>query len=76
MGRLKRQKKLFSALLLAAFNVTAFSPNILSAQEKQRVMPGNFGLPGIIDLPTAKHFSDGELIFTHQNHKYVSWKCT
>lgn len=32
---------------------------------------GNFGLPGILDLPTAKRFADGELFVTHQNHKYL-----
>ena len=42
----------------------------MNAQEEQR-NASNFGLPGIIDLPTAKHFSDGELIFTHQNHEYL-----
>ena len=30
---------------------------------------GNFGLPGIIDLPTAKRFKDGELVVTQQLHK-------
>ena len=37
--------------------------------DAQRVTAGNFGLPGIIDLPTARRFPDGELVATHQNHK-------
>ncbi len=36
-----------------------------------RVFAGNFGLPGIVDLPTALRFPDGELNFTHQNHEYL-----
>ena len=44
--------------------------SIISAKQKF-VKPGNFGLPGIIDLPTAKRFTDGELVLTHQNHKYL-----
>ena len=43
----------------------------LYSQELKFVHSGNFGLPGIIDLPTAKRFPDGELIMTHQNHKYL-----
>ena len=40
------------------------------ANDKQLAVPGNFGLPGIIDLPTARHFPDGELLITHHNHRY------
>lgn len=39
------------------------------AENKSRVNPGNFGLPGIIYLPTAQRFQDGELNFTHQNDR-------
>ena len=41
------------------------------SQEKPRVSSGNFGLPGLIDLPTALRFPDGELVITHQNHPYI-----
>ena len=40
-----------------------------AASNAQRVSVGNFGLPGIVDLPTALRFPDGELVVTHQNHK-------
>ena len=36
------------------------------------VTPGNFGLPGIIDLPTAERFPDGELIITQQLHQSLA----
>ena len=54
----------FSLLLYTQLQ-NAFAENI------DRVNPGNFGLPGIIDLPTAKRFPDGELSLTHQNHEYI-----
>ena len=41
------------------------------ASEEQRATGGNFGLPGIIDLPTARRFPDGELILNYQNHEYL-----
>ena len=40
-----------------------------TASEQLPVTAGNFGLPGIIDLPTARRFPNGELVITHQNHK-------
>ena len=43
----------------------------IAANGVKRVHVGNFGLPGIIDLPTAKRLPDGELVITHQNHKYL-----
>ena len=42
-----------------------------AASDTQRGDAGNFGLQGIIDLPTARRFPDGELVITHQNHKYL-----
>ena len=37
----------------------------------RRASVGNFGLPGMMDLPTARSFPDGEIVITHQNHKYL-----
>ena len=42
------------------------------ASDPAQVTAGNFGLPGIIDLPTARRFPDGELIFTQQLHKSLA----
>jgi len=46
----------------------------LHANEKniQRVNVGNFGLPGVIDLPTAQRFPDGELVVTQQLHSSLA----
>ena len=40
--------------------------------DTQQVTVGNFGLPGIIDLPTGRRFPDGELIVTQQLHKSLA----
>ena len=48
--------------------VSLFLPHA-AASDRQRVSVGNFGLPGVIDLPTARRFPDGELVVTQQLHK-------
>ena len=59
-------------LLLTVFFSIGVSINNADAQNKTRGMPGNFGLPGIIDLPTAKRFPDGELVVTQQLHESLA----
>ena len=46
--------------------LASFLSNQVNAENKYKATPGNFGLPGIIDLPTAHRFPDGELIITQQ----------
>lgn len=60
-------RKLFVALSL----ISLLLANGASTETKPNVSLGNFGLPGIVDLPTARRLPDGELVFTHQNHKYL-----
>ena len=43
-----------------------------AASDPQQVTVSNFGLPGIIDLPKARRFPDGELIVTQQLHKSLA----
>ena len=43
----------------------------MTASGVSQGIAGNFGLPGIIDLPSAKRLPDGELIITHQSHEYL-----
>lgn len=43
-----------------------------AASDARRATAGNFGLPGIVDLPTARRFSDGELVVTQQLHKSLA----
>ena len=52
-------------------SLSLFLPHT-AASDAQRVAAGNFGLPGIIDLPTALRFPDGELIITQQLHKSLA----
>ncbi len=42
-----------------------------ATSDPQRITVGNFGLPGVVDLPTARRLPDGELVTIHQNHKYL-----
>lgn len=57
-------------ILTAALFVGLLSNGVF-AQDRKLTFPGNFGLPGIIDLPSAMRFPDGELTITHHNHKYI-----
>lgn len=42
------------------------------ASDTHRVYVGNFGLPGVVDVPTARRFPDGELVVTQQLHKSLA----
>ena len=65
------RKIIKSAVSLISISASLFSPH-LAASDTQRVSAGNFGLPGIIDLPTALRFPDGELVVTQQLHKSLA----
>ena len=58
-------------MLTAAF-IAAVIPAFTSAGETKPVTSSNFGLPGIVDLQTARRFPDGELIVTQQLHKSLA----
>ena len=45
--------------------------NYAKANERQQTTLGNFGQPGILDLPTGKRLPDGEINLTSHNHEYV-----
>ena len=49
-------------IALALFLSFSLSAQYGSAESTYHAKPGNFGLPGIMDLPTAKRFSDGEYL--------------
>ena len=59
------------AVLMIIIAASLFFPH-LAASDAQRVSVGNFGLPGIIELPTALRFPDAELIITQQLHKSLA----
>ena len=60
-----------TAALLIIISSSLFLPHT-AAGDAQRVNAGNFGLPGIIDLPTALRFPDGEFVVTQQLHKSMA----
>ena len=61
----------FKIILMAMTLVFGIDPTSGNSQETQKISISNFSMPGIIDLPSARRFPDGELIVTHQNHKYL-----
>ena len=61
------RQKSKTLVLLACILISALASSHAPASEKQQVNIGNFGLPGILDLPTARRLPDGELILTHQD---------
>ena len=42
------------------------------ADDAKKVSIGNFGLPGLIDLPSAKTLPDGEIVITQQLHESLA----
>jgi hypothetical protein len=45
---------------------------IALAEDANKVSIGNFGLPGLIDLPNAKTLPDGEIVVTQQLHESLA----
>ena len=68
MALLKTSNKMISVSLAATF-LALLTPYSGSATDTQRVATGNFGLPGILDIPTARRSPDGSLTITQQFHK-------
>ena len=67
----KSQRKSLWALLTVSFLFCVPLQDVTAANTN-RIAPGNFGLPGIIDLPTAKKFPDGEIVVTQQLHRLLA----
>ena len=59
------------AVSLIVVCTSLFLPHLV-ASDAQRVYAGNFGLPGMVDLPTAVRLPDGELVITQQLHKSLA----
>ncbi len=64
-------KTIITSASIIIFWTSLFLPHA-AASETQPVTAGNFGLPGVLDLPTAKRFPDGELVITQQLHKSLA----
>ena len=62
---------IFSFIFVFAF-FSHMSPSAANAEEKFTFVPGNFSLPGVIDMPAAKLLPDGELVVTQQVHKSLA----
>ena len=66
----KRQKSKILTVLVYLL-LALLAPGYTTANDIKRETLGNFGLPGIFDLPTGKRLPDGEVVLTHQNHEYL-----
>ena len=65
------KKIIKSAVSLITISASLILPHT-AAGDTQQVTAGNFGLPGIVDLPSARRFPDGELTVTQQLHKSLA----
>ena len=54
------------------FAAQGASADLIRAEESYLTYVGNFGLPGLVDLPTARTLPDGELIITQQLHESLA----
>ena len=68
---LESSRKIISPLAIFFILMLLLLP-CAAASEKLPVTVSNFGLPGIVDLPTARRFPDGELVVTQQLHKSLA----
>ena len=59
-------------VVLSAIQFVSASLGTVEAQEFPRTHIGNFGLPGLVDLPTARALPDGELVITQQLHESLA----
>ena len=69
--KIKFSLTIFSLIFVFAF-FSNLAPSKAKAEEKYSFVPGNFSLPGVIDMPAAKPLPDGELVFTQQVHKSLA----
>ena len=60
------------AITLGVLHILSDSLGSVQAQEITQIHVGNFGLPGLVDLPTAQTLPDGELIITQQLHESLA----
>ena len=69
---LSRSRRQLIWATLVCFLLIAMPSQGLVEENLNWAAPGNFGLPGTIDLPTAKQFPDGELVMTQQLHESLA----
>ena len=67
---LKRSNCNIKLLIFTCVACLFVSAKLTFSQEHSSISLSNFGLPGIIDLPSAKRLPDGELVVTHHNNEH------
>ena len=63
-------QKVIGVLFISFLSILFVSET--NAEGEPDINLGNFGLPGIVDLPTARPLPDGELVFSQQIHKSLA----
>jgi len=58
--------------ILAAAALAEAVAGAALAEAAPRVSVGNFGLPGLVDLPIARKLPDGEMVLTQQLHRSLA----
>ena len=71
MGQKKFHELFLKAFIFFVIGIS-FSVRLNAETTHLNSKIGNFGLPGIIDLPTGKKLPDGELVITQQLHEYLA----
>ena len=71
MERQKRKQKIIFSMVTFAFLFFLLPTNVV-AKDLRSTAIGNFGMPGILDLPTGKRLPDGELVLTQQLHQSLA----
>ena len=71
MGQKKFYQLFFKSFAILILNIS-LTTQIYADSVYTKTKVGNFGLPGIIDLPTGKKLPDGELVITQQLHEYLA----
>ena len=69
---LKTNNCLIKSLIWICLLISSFTAESALAKEKYKFHIGNFGLPGVIDMPSAKRLPDGEIVVTQQLHKSLA----
>ena len=68
----KPRPQYLKSLLLSLLILFSLTAGYAYAQNIRQPAIGNFGMPGIIDLPSAGRLPDGELVLTQQIHRSLA----
>ncbi len=68
----KPHQLLIAVILYMLINIVTVIQAYAAEAKTSKPLVGNFGMPGIIDLPTGYSLPDGEIVFTQQVHESLA----